>query len=566
MKKIFLFGLSLLVLCASCQKDFLNITPTNSITDDAVWASSGSALLFVNDVYNSLSGPLYNFTAGDGLGNHMFDFAFTDDVVDNNNAWNQFEFTPSNVASLVTDRWTPCYTSIRKTNLGIEKITAATDIGQDDKNRLLGDLHFLRGMFYFELFRFYGGVPIITKALDRKTDTIFNARNTAEETLQFIISEFKAAADNLPVTAPTAELGRATKGAAIGMQAVTYLYGAGVVDSKYYANAAEMSNVLINGELANTYKLFPDFTSLFLEQNENSSEAIFDIQYAYPYKFSGFQTVAAPPQPGPGNDYGWGWSYLTEDLAEAFEMKDGSKFDPKNLNEANNPFQNRDERFYGTFLYNDEAWKGTTLYTSTNVWDSVNKKFVQNSPNGLYNTGSASETITGYYLRKHMNEAVADGYANRGLGVGGGCNVMVLRYAEILLTYAEAQNEVSGADQSVYKAINLVRERAHQPDLPNGLSQSEMRERIHNERRVELAIENKRWFDIQRLKEGNKYLNGPIHGMNVTYIKDNDGKITPTYTKFTVLNKVFTAPKDYLLPIPQNVMDRNPKLVQNPGW
>lgn len=146
--------------------------------------------------------------------------------------------------------------------------------------------------------------------------------------------------------------------------------------------------------------------------------------------------------------------------------------------------------------------------------------------------------------------------------------MIILRLAEILLTYAEAQNETSGPDATVYDAINRIRNRAGQPDLPAGLSQQQMRDRIRNERRVELALECKRYFDIIRWKIGDVVLNQPIMGMNVKYVKDaGTGGITPTYNPFVVLNKKFSAPRNYLMPVPQSAINRNAKLLpNNPGW
>ncbi|MCS3283490.1 RagB/SusD family nutrient uptake outer membrane protein [Bacteroides salyersiae] len=155
---------------------------------------------------------------------------------------------------------------------------------------------------------------------------------------------------------------------------------------------------------------------------------------------------------------------------------------------------------------------------------------------------------------------------------GEGGNLIVLRYAEILLTYAEAKNEVSGPDQSIYDAINAVRRRAGQPEI-SGLGQEDMRKQIRNERRVELAFENKRYFDIMRWKIGDKSLTGPFYKMEITY-QEPPEKVptsvsTPLYNPRAIyFERIFDTQKNYLLPIPQHAINRNPKLVghQNPGW
>lgn len=568
------FKLFMIVVCSfyACDDSFLNITPNSSITDDAVWSSGSGTKQFINNVYAStLDGPLYRYTGF--FGSYHFDYAFTDDMGENRTEWNQFAFSAHNAPF---ERWGACYANIRKSNLGIEKLSESDVITESEKNRFLGDLHFLRALQYLELFRFYGGIPIITTALNRHEDEVAYERNTAEETLEFIVSEFQQAADLLPTTIPDSEYGRATKGAAIGMKAVAYLHGAGTVNASYYEKAAETADILINGDLRGRYALFgrnetdpllkrEAFANLFLEPYEGNEEVIFDVQYAYPYKDQdGYQTIAAPGAPGPGHAYGWGRSAPSQNLVDAFEMTDGTKFNWSNPVHAQDPYTNRDQRLYATVLYHGVQWKGDTLSLSSNRFDK-GVEVTNNLPNGLFSTKTEA-TKTGYYIRKHQNESVICGPDNRS-GIGDGGNVIVLRYAEILLTYAEAKNEVNGPDVTVYDAVNQVRRRVGQPDLPIGLGQVEMRERIRNERRVELAFECKRFFDIIRWRAGETYLNQPFMGMDVRYVKEpTTDKIHITYTPFKVFDKRFNAPKNYLLPIPLDALNRNPNLVQNPGW
>ena len=290
----------------SCNDDFLDVSPRDFITDEAVWSSGTATKMFINDIYNStLTGPLYIFTS---VRNRMFDHLFTDDMGYKwQDAWTTFNFTPSNAPF---QRWNACYENIRKTNIGIEKLTESDVMTASEKNRYLGDLHFLRGLLYFELLRFYGGVPIITKALDRNEDDIFYTRNTAEETFNFVIDEFQAAADLLPVNLDDVEYGRATRGAALGMMAEAYLHCAGTIDPKYYANAAATANIFIEGELQGRYRLFGEnetdpikiresYQNLFLEPYEGNEEVIFDVQYGGKVRgHGGFQTIAAPGAPG----------------------------------------------------------------------------------------------------------------------------------------------------------------------------------------------------------------------------------------------------------------------------
>ena len=574
MKKRYLRLIVFLLLpLFSCNDDFLETSPRNFISDDAVWSSGVATKMFITEVYNaSLTGPLYSYAA---VNNQQFDNMYTDDAGWNyRDSWNTFNFTASNPPF---QRWTNCYNNIRKANLGIEKIMESDVLSESEKNRYLGDLHFLRGLLYFELFRFYGGVPIITIALNRHEDDIFYSRNTAEETLNFITDEFQAAADLLPLHVDPTDYGRATQGAALGMKAVASLHGAGTVDPKYYVDAAETASIFITGELSGRYQLYGEgetdplkkreaFQNLFLEPYEGNEEVIFDVQYEGILRgHNGYQTIAAPGYPGVNQAFGWGNSAPSQNLVDQFEMKDGSAFDWNNPEHAADPYANRDERLYGTVLYHGVFWKGDTLSLSSNRFDN-GEEVTNNLPNGLNSTKKES-TKSGYYIRKHQWEEVICGSQNRILGEKDGGNFIVLRYAEILLIYAEAKNEVSGPDASVYDAINLIRRRAGQPDLTSGLGKDQMREKIRHERRIELALECKRYFDIIRWNIGDEVLNQPLMGMNARYVKDDvTGEISITYTPYKIVDKVFSAPKNNLQPIPQDAIDQNPSLTQNPGW
>jgi len=361
------------------------------------------------------------------------------------------------------------------------------------------------------------------------------------------------------------------------MKAVAFLHGAGTVDKKYYADAAETANIFISGELSGIYQLYGEgeidplnireaFQNLFLEPYEGNEEVIFDVQYEGILRgHNGYQTIAAPGVPGVGQSFGWGNSAPSQNLVDQFEMKDGSAFDWNNPEHAADPYVNRDERLYGTILFHNSFWKGDTLSLSSNRFEN-GEEVTNNLPNGLNSTKKES-TKSGYYIRKHQWEEVICGTENRREGLMDGGNFNVLRYAEILLIYAEAKNEVSGPDASVLNAINQVRRRAGQPDLITGLGKDQMREKIRHERRIELALECKRYFDIIRWNIGDEVLNQPLMGMNARYVKDDvSGEITITYTPYKIVDKVFSAPKNNLQPIPQNAIDQNPSLKQNPGW
>jgi hypothetical protein len=221
----------------------------------------------------------------------------------------------------------------------------------------------------------------------------------------------------------------------------------------------------------------------------------------------------------------------------------GSGYDPTH------PYTNREPRFYQSIVYDGAPWQGDTIYTRM-------------GGNNQIDLGSTSDiSNTGYYIRRTIDESI-NGQVARATQAGGE-NYKIWRYAEVLLSYAEAQNEAVGPDQTVYSAVNLVRERAGISDLATGLSQTAMRAEIRNERRVEFAFEDKRWWDIRRwmIADGSAgVMNTPSHGMEITA---QGG--TLTYTLVHVLDRIF-YPQNYWMPVPQDAMDTNDKLVQNPGY
>lgn len=251
------------------------------------------------------------------------------------------------------------------------------------------------------------------KTLNKDVDDIYYSRSSSKETLEFIIEDLKEAANRLPKRSelPAEEYGRATKGAAIGFQAVAYLHAAGVIDAKYYEDAANTADILITGELKGEYRLFREndgdpneksttkklskkaenFANLFLEEYEGNEEVIFDVQYKNPDRHQqGYQTIAAPGYPGIGSDYGWGCSNPSQMLVDAFEMQNGTPFDWNNPEQAAHPYENRDARFYASILYDGVVWKDSTLSFSVNryIWDENDrrkwKNITDNLPNGMY--------------------------------------------------------------------------------------------------------------------------------------------------------------------------------------
>jgi hypothetical protein len=595
MKKIYLTLLiSIIALAFESCDDFLDITPNDRIADSGVWDSPTTIKFYINDVYHSINGPLYIWSSRNSRDNiggapAIFDNFMTGDFfVNGGNLYTYSQWNKStNLGALI--RWTDCYTNIRKINNAIRELNATTVLPQEYKERYLGDMYFWRAMLYFELFRFYGKTPIIDHSQNRHEEEIFNPRNSETEVVDFFIKDFEQAIDYLPKDIPADELGRATKGSAIGMLSTAYLYLAGVMEDiigsearEYYKKAYETADILINGDLKGKYDLFGKnaadkgqaYHDLFMAANEYNEEVIFDIQFTDDglgvsgndrrgHDLMGVSHAGSYGQNTDGSYGGWGRNTPTQNMVDEFRMADGSRFDWNNPEHAADPYKNREPRFYASILYTGAPWRGDVIYTSINKPNSAGTDLVDNA---TMKRGTTSYTMTGYYLKKLIDPTKRGGTPNRYAPYeGSDQNLIVLRYAEILLTYAEAKNEYSGPDRQVYEALNAVRNRGGLPALSE-LDQAGLREAVREERHIELCFENKRYFDIMRWRKGPEIIGKDVYGIDITYTLE-DGIPVPHFTRVLLTAKSFESPKNYLMPIPDAVTGRNPNLLpNNPGW
>jgi hypothetical protein len=536
---------ALLILFSGCNEHLLDITPSDRLSDATVWNDSATANLFLNDIYDNLNAGPYKSTwlnIPTQIGNDPL-ADFTDDATYGplgGNSYKLFDnssYGPSNL--LFSTTWGKMYAGIRKCNLFIEKVSASK-FEDNTKKVMIAQARFLRAYFYKTLIDLYGGVTIITRVLDNITqgDSIFYPRSTYADGVSFIQTECEAAAQDLPTEWGARDIGKATRGAALAMKGEEELYAG------KWQDAATTNETIIQ---STAYSLFPDYAGLFYADNENNSEVIFDIQYAPNIRPKHINQYLGVPELSKGA--GWGNCDPTQNLVDQYEYLDGkTAAEGSALYDGNDPYRHLGKRFYASIIYDGSVWRGKTIYTRLGI---------PNNPNEINVIGkSGNAGRTGYFMKKLQDSTISS--------VGGnldGTNVIIFRYAEVLLNYAEAQNEFNGPDQTVYDAINPLRERAGLPDLPIGLDKDQMRERIRHERRIELAFEGKRFYDIRRWRIADSLFKQPLYGMKITGTGGN-----LTYEKVTVRKVTFDAAKNYLLPIPQDAIDQNPKLTQNPGY
>lgn len=538
MRYFFLLGCLSAGLVA-CNDDFLDKKPLNQISEEAVWSDLNLAEAFVNNIYTGLPN---GFTRG------YYMLAAATDEADNTYQWTQAEyFTRGDYTSAdfpafgvpwdainALGPWGLNYNYIRRANIFLSRINEVPG-DQARKDRLTGEVTFLRALFYHELTKLYGGVPLVTEAQGiENVDALLTPRNSYEECVTFMVTELTKAAALLPATAYS---GRAVQGSALALQGRILLY------AKKWSEAATASKAVID---AGTFSLFPNYGQLFLAANTNNAEKIFDNQFKIDRRF---HPVDLFNNPAGGLGGGWGGTAPTQNLVDQYEMTDGQLPEASPLYKADDPYQNRDPRFYASIQYDGAKWGAETIQTRVRG---------QHGLDGGATGTNADATKTGYYLRKFLDEANINRlYANGDRGPSFN-SWIILRLAEVLLNYAEAQNEAVGPDASVYEAVNQVRSRVLLPALPPGLSQEQMRQKIRHERMVELAFEEHRFFDVRRWNLGEQLFNAPIYGMRIS----PDGK---TFNRFKVEDRVFQA-KHNLMPIPQGEIDKNSNLVQNPGW
>lgn len=546
-----IFGICILGI--SCENKFDDL-PQDYYNIDDILTDSVFVIGIINDIYYALPDG-YN-----RLGGNSMIASTTDEAVQSGNA-SEAQFMALGVWSasiLRDDAWSSSYAAIRKANLFLNEIypKIPDKLFRSDRTveLLVGQSYFLRAFFYFELVKRYGGVPIITEVLGIGDGTDIG-RNNYDDCISFIVEQCNEAAAILPVTWGNAaiDFGRATKGAALALKSRTLLYAAsplyndpskpgnavdhGAFSEEKWQTAAQAAYDVINMgiyQLSNNYATF--FTTL-----DGNKEIIFNKMDE---RNNDIERLNGPT----GFTNGAGGSCPSLDLVDSYQMTNGSAFDWNNPVHAQNPFLNREQRFYVSVLYNGANWMGTKIQTYE----------------GGKDLGNVNSTKTGFYMRKFMSEDAR--WFGGSIGTTLHCFPFI-RYAEILLNFAEAMNEASDNPEttgtiglSSLSAINMVRARAGVPLLPTGLTKDAMRDKIQHERQIELAFEEHRHLDIRRWKIAESVLEEPVSGLKIT---NNDG--TFTYERKVAQNRIFRS-EMYLYPIPQSEINRNSSLVQNTGW
>lgn len=558
MKKYKNLLLALFVALASGCSDMLDIKPTSFISDEAIWEDKVLIDKFVANTYGSMLCGFNRCTAGFGQNWSMswagnMDSA-TDDFasVSDSPIYTQLNKDAITAQScpFVSEIWIQEYLVIRKCNTIIERVAGVDDkvLTAKEKLRIDAEARFLRAFCYFDLGRTFGKAPLILKAQNLEEDLLV-APSSFAEIVEFVKDECDLYADNLPLTYPEEEAGHATKGAFLALKSRALLYLASPLnsedDARKWDDAAVAAQAVMDLHVYELYKVGETpYRSMEFDKTAANKEVIFERRFSFPEAPHNIHMMWSLDAEDAGS---WNGLYPTQNLVDAYETIDGKLIDdPTNtMYDAQDPYSNRDARFYQSIIYNGSTWETYLMSMVTNTVDP--------SKNGSCKP-RLGKARCGYGPKKFIEEL--DPSTNIYGGYAQSNNWPYFRYAEVLLNYAEAKNEsLSVPDESVYNAVNEVRARSNQPNLPTGLSKEEMRKRIKNERRVELLLEEHRFYDLRCWKDGN-VLAEPIMGMNIY-----NNNITLKYEISKVEDRVFTG-EHYYLPIPLSEQEKNPLLKE----
>ena len=577
----------MVLFISSCNKDFLNKDSLTEFSSAAEWGDPALTATFINGIYNQLPAGL----------------AMNAGSVDESRSRDADGLNFNNMIITQDDGeyggWSGAYSSIRSCNVALENISKATFDptlvdGVTLKDRMLGEVHFLRAYIYFRLTNYYGGVPII-KNVYGLTDSFTIAQNSYADCITFVVSDLDSAATMLPIVESGDNDGRATKGAALALKARVLLYAAsdlhnptmnssvvngfshpeflgytsGDAIARWQA-AKDAAKAVIDMGIYSLYKPTPasaaeatqNYSDLFT--STKSVEDIF-VKYSSASTGGGYNGWGIAPN----GWYGNGGVGALNDLVDAYDMADGSHFSRSIPAEANQPYANRDPRLYATVLFEGNKYRqrppDLTAYDPIGVgqfgtWETwaggqMVPIYGLDTRNSIANSWNGNEC--GATMLKFLNKSVDIQKGNQDL------TLRFIRYGEILLDYAEACIQL-GQESEAKTYINMIRERAFMPDVTS--TGAALMADYRNERRIEMVYEDQRFFDVRRWMIGPDAYHD-VHGVNIVY------KLNPDHTTATIptITPIVIRPgkwdnKAYFFPITRSELNKNDKLVELPGY
>ena len=571
-----ILGAAVAILPACSKTGFLDQTVTTSLDETTTFTDSANAMAFLNNIYSAagFASDPRRFNGGSYAAGLE---AACDEAegpnASSSNGFIQFATGTVNPSVVPDDAWRIPYSNIRAVNQllrNMYRVPFASSV----KQQAVAEARFLRAWYYTMLLEHYGGVPLIGDTVYNANDKIDATRRSFRACVDYILSECDAAGEILPMVQTGAQWGRACKGACLALKARVLLFAASPLfnnggmahgtagldsivaypdsDPNRWQLAADAARAVI---ATHAFNLYVDSTSVagepgygfqhvFIERANNPEYIFAHMMGENKY----LESLWDVPSRGGSNG-----AYAYQEMVDAFPMSNGIAItDPASGYDPNNPYQNRDPRLGYTIIHDSTLRPvfganqpaPVLLYLNSNV----------NPPVAASGDAVYKGTPTGLYIYKMMDPTLI----NNSLGTTTRC-LPLMRYAEILLNFAEATNEASGPTSEVYQSIEAIRQRAglRPYQLPTGLTQDQMREVIHTERRLELAYEGFRFFDVRRWLVAEQTDNLQMHGMEV------DRGATVVYKPFNVRKHQFTKAM-YLWPIPLKEIAKSPELQQNP--
>ena len=569
----------LLIVITSCSSSDMDLEPLNGPTSGTFPASYDEGKMGLFAAYRNLS----TLDAASTPIWHVMD-----NITDIGYARPGTNYTSPITSSITTTNaltikpWEIHYKTIARCHAVLDKLDGISGITAAQKTELGSELRFIRAYAYSQLIELYGDVPLIKSAVTLENANV--ARTSVTEIQQFIIDELGAVAPQLPVSQSQFGNVRASRIAALLLKARIELY------SKKYADAALTSkqaldlaagvhsltpfNASVNYAGKDHTVGEPDPSNIFGHTGFSSSKEWIWVA-EYNMNVPGYlhnQQYYAASRLGKGVCY-WG---PTQNLIDSYEMTDGLSILESPLYDEANPFKNRDPRLDMYAVRPHSRYLGYQFEPNTS-FTKVNNYWSAGTPTQVANADAtnAYRSFSGYLWRKVVD--IAD-FNSTSVSGNSDLNVGIFRLPELMLIYAEAKIELNQLDNSVYDVINQIRVRSKMPTLSTGMSQAQLRKALRYERKVELANDGLRWYDIRRwgiannVMNGYLYLNRNANSWTKAAITGFDESANPIYnhskasTYFTTQEVVYRINKDEYWPIPQSEMDANPSLKQNPGY
>ena len=539
----FIYKIMLVLFVASflsCE-GVLDKKPLDKYSDALVWQDPTLISMFVSSTYRAI--PSFG-----SLPSHLSCFTDEMEVIGDgfDSQFNAGQATPSNIIGSPLNYWPTYFSIIRRCNIFLVEIQKST-IDEALKTRMTGEIKVIRAWSYHNLINLYGGVPLIKKPLTL-ADDLHLPRNTYDECLALVLTDLDEAAAVLPLTYAAADMGRLTKGAALAIKSRALLYAASPLnnptnDLTKWQKASDAAKAVID---LGVYSLYNDYKSLFLASASYNSEIIWQRPFNNIVDFE----IAVESALYPGGYNGRSQLHPIHNIVADYEMKNGllpandPAYDPQN------PYVNRDPRFYASILYEGALFKGRAVQVY------VPFGLDGDQPSG----GAINVTRPGYFLRKYMDENITDPIDTR----IGNTPWTFFRLGEIYLNYAEA-NYYLGNEVVCREYINKIRSRTGVLMPAVTETGANLLKRLQNERRIELAFEGHRFFDVRRWKIAPVVLNINTKKM---LVQKNATTGVISFSVIDLLPARAFFDKNYRLPIPQTEIDKNtnPGFTQNTGY